>query len=470
MFLLLFSCTASAEKRLLCIGCDTFLTQQDTRPASANNAGNVARLLQDHMDTVTVCSTVPTTQDAFADALQAVFGEADEADESWLYISTHGLLDEENHFSLLLSDGEKEFMPDAAALKALLDDIPGTKVLLIDACHSGALIGKGLNCFTENILSDPDCIVIASAGGVEDSWFWSARKDQRTGSGYFTDTLIQALSNESDHPADLNRDGAITLNELKQYMLRCNGASVIRTWPEESDFVLCTYDPETEKSITADTLYALDFENCTADPLAPLLNFSFTVRKPVRVSYQIVCYDEDHWAFDDAVLQQDSDYGIEAGEALSPGMKQKSLSLTVGEETDYGYALLHLFTQEKHIPRLIASHVLCVPPETGDPELEIQCSGTFSPELGQELGIIVRHRYPCALTVSVVDETGKNVRYLCISEPSRPQQLKPEGSWFCWNGCGKDGEPAAAGFYRIRVRTEIGEESYEAYSEWFMIK
>ena len=46
------------------------------------------------------------------------------------------------------------------------------------------------------------------------------------------------LSVQGGYGADENRDGVITLNELKRYLLAYHGASTVRCYPEEDDFAV----------------------------------------------------------------------------------------------------------------------------------------------------------------------------------------------------------------------------------------
>ena len=59
-------------------------------------------------------------------------------------ISTHGDYDENGNAVLLLSDGRVENRLTAPQLEALFEGIQGTKIILLDACYSGAFIGKGM--------------------------------------------------------------------------------------------------------------------------------------------------------------------------------------------------------------------------------------------------------------------------------------------------------------------------------------
>jgi len=120
-------------------------------------------------------------------------------------------------------------------------------------------------------------------------------------------------------------------------------------------------------------------------------------------------------------------------------------------------------------PWLASSRVLCVPPASGDPQLKITAQEGFCPSQQEELGFVVQHLYPCELTVTIEDAQGKTVRRLASRQASRPQQLAPKGSTFCWNGRRSNGDTAEPGAYTIRVRAYIGEDVYETVYQNVML-
>ena len=146
---------------------------------------------------------------------------------------------------LLLSDGETECRLTAAELEALFTDIPGTKIILLDACYSGAFIGKGMRKQPETVcFRSPEFKVLTSSGAMEESWYWNGREDQAQGSFYFTQILTQGISPRWNYPADQNRDGSVTLSELHRYLLKNHGASTPQVYPQEDDTVVFDYDPD----------------------------------------------------------------------------------------------------------------------------------------------------------------------------------------------------------------------------------
>lgn len=469
---------AAGVNRALLVGCDRFVTQEDTTPSSANNVSRMADALSGgamNLEVLVTRRNDVTDVDELRELVDEAFSDAREGDVSYFYISTHGLWTEgtpNGDMTLLLSDGEVENGVTARELRTIFDQVPGTKVLMLDACHAGAMIGKGVHAPYINVFEGEDYKVLCSSGGAEESWFWSGTvgESRLSGAGYFSGALVSALSTAGGYGADDNRDGAITLTELKRYLLLSHGASTVRTYPEEDDFPVLTYDATSYTGRRRDSvLESVSFDGGVLDPANPTVEFSFNMLRPAQVAYQIVYQRDGRWDFNRAQLIYDNTerfgaYGDAPG-YLSPGMKERTLTLDPDETGGYGYVLLQIITISAGEPSLAFSRVLCAPPAYGNPELSIDPAESFVPDVREELTFVVSHRYPCELTVTIEDLDGQTVRRLASRQPSRPEQLCPRGSTFTWNGRLSGGEPAAPGLYRIRVKAYIGDETYETVSE-----
>ena len=164
--------------RALLVGCDRFLTQTDTTPSSRNNVLRMADALSGgtlNMQTIVTREEGLSSASALIALIRETFADADADDVSYFYISTHGLWNTAVNglMTLLLSDGESEEGITAYELRRVFDTIPGKKVLLLDACHSGAMIGKGVEKSFENLFAGDNYYVVCSSGGEEESWYWS---------------------------------------------------------------------------------------------------------------------------------------------------------------------------------------------------------------------------------------------------------------------------------------------------------
>lgn len=473
---------AADVRRALVMGFDSFLSQPSTAPASANNVYQMAEALSGgamnlqqlstHLDDI-------SSLEEFAQAVGEAFQGADEEDISYFYISTHGVWEEgmpNGDMQLLLSNGHQEYGLKARELKQVFDQVPGTKVLLIDACRSGAMLGKGVHGPLENVFQGSEYKVLCSSGGAEESWFWAGSQEggALSGAGYFSGTLVNGISPKGSYGADVNDDGNVTLSELENYLLENHGASTPQVYPEDDDFVLFSYAADAYNTRRRDAaMEGVSFGSVVLSGDDPRLDFSFTMLRPVQVIYQMVYYGADGWQFDRAQFIYDNAerygaYGDQPG-MLSPGRKERSLTLSQLEDNAYGYVLVQLLTREKDVLTVQSSRVICVPPVQGDPLLEAQVSASFCPELGQELSVLIHHQYPCELTVWVEDLNGQVVQRLAARQPSRPQGLRPLGTTLYWNGKTRDGAAAPEGSYRLRIRAHIGESAYELLSEPFLL-
>ncbi len=469
----------AVTRRALYVACDYFLSQEDTYPSSGNNIEAVAKVLsggtmtflkQEMQKSV---SSVAALKQAIWDTL----GEADDNDVSYFYISTHGIYDASQpnlEAGLLLSDGVSEETITARQLEEAFSTISGTKVLLIDACNSGAFIGKGISGgATEAAFLGPEYKVLTSAGGSEESWYWSS-KDTVQGASYFSSALTDGLGYHGEYAADLNRDGQITLSESYRYLLENHSASTPQIYPQEDDFVLMTYDraesiPPAQSSIIS----GITFYDTVLDIRQSSVSFEFTAARPTQMAYQLVYYLNGKWQFASPDFKYDDqemggDFGDQKG-AISAGRKQRTLELAPQGEDTYGYVMIQLVTIENGRTTVHGSRVLCVPPISGDPDLKVKTDAALDPGTGRELSILVNHKYPCLLSVTIADESGKIVKRLVSYQPTRPQQLTPAGSFFYWNGKLQDGSPAAPGKYTVKVTAHIGDVPYEAVSETFAI-
>jgi hypothetical protein len=85
---------------------------------------------------------------AIFDGISFTFSGADDNDISYFYFSGHGYLDTGSNISYLCPSDtslaiDTSTMISVDELESVLSTIPGTKVVIIDSCHSGGFIGKG---------------------------------------------------------------------------------------------------------------------------------------------------------------------------------------------------------------------------------------------------------------------------------------------------------------------------------------
>ena len=461
------------RRRALLIGCDHFLSQPDTWPAAENNV----RMLADALFSdarpyalVRTASNAIASVEAFEEAVRAAFQNSAAADTSVLYLSTHGVFEDSvsnAEAGLLLSDGQTESLLTGKELERILDQVPGKKVVILDACNSGAIIGKGLSgganqCF----LSGPDYKVLCSAGGSEASWYYQSPDASAEGASYFASVLAYGFNAAGGHAADQNDDGEITLAETYAYLLEQYAASTPQVYPQQDeDEVLFAYDPGAPTPI-AKAITDLSFDGFALTAGETEVAFSFTVQRKTALYYQIIYHRDGSWQFSQA--QQIPDGEQDDGTIL-PGRKMRVLSLSTGDE-DYGYAIIQLVTLESGAPVFQGAHLLCVQPSEGEVSLRAVTGASFVPALGQEMAILAQHDVPCGLTVNILNDEGRVVRRLAYEAPSRPQQLSPAASSFYWDGKLNDGSFAPPGRYTVQIKTTINETQFICQSEPFLLE
>ncbi len=472
--------------RALLIGIDDFVSRPSSYPSSTNNVFAMQEALQassDPFEAIVIPSAPVTDAAALTELIRSTFGAADADDASYLYISTHGEYDPDAgvEAALLLSDGTTESRLTPQMLQTALDEVPGTKVLLLDACYSGAFIGKGMRTQPADVcfLGD-DYKVLVSSGAMEESWYWSASEGAEAseatqagqGAFYFTQMLSQCLNPRYGSAADENRDGNVTLRELYDALVENHAASTPQVYPQNDDFIVFTYDLADREALADDELSPIadiTFSSSALSAADNRLTLEFTALRPVRVAYQIVYRRDGQWRFDEAQLiydtvEQYAAFGDEPG-AVSPGRKVRTLSLTLQDGEASGYVLVQLMSLEDGRLTVHAGRVIAVLPETGELDLGVEVASAYTPGDPKELSIFVRHALPCQLSVSIVDEQGRTVRRLCTRQSTRPLKIEPEGSTFYWDGRAKDGTPAAAGTYLIRVTGYLGGETFTVESD-----
>jgi len=485
MLLALVFCSAQAaqtdqQMRALLIGVDHFVSRPSAYPSSTNNVMAMQQLLQASahpLARIAVPETAVTDADILKHYVQDTFQDADEDDISCLYLSTHGVYGEGQEPVLLLSDGVTENGLTPAQLEDAFEGIRGTKLIILDACNSGAFIGKGMSRPPETVHFLGDQFkVLTSSGALEESWYWSSAESGAQGGFYFTQALVQGLSAASGYPADPNRDGLVTLSELYGYLLNNHAASTPQVYPQRDDSVIYHYDLNAAQTDALERAPVVDvtFSGAMLDRDTRQISIEFIATRPVRVAYQIVYQRDGKWEFDKAQLIYDgaerfTAFGDEPG-AISAGRKVRTVNLGRLKDNESGYVLVQLVSIDKGVLTVHAGQVICVPPTEGDMRLTAFVQQSFRQGGGRELPIFIGHDYPCSLSVAIVDENDHVVYRLCHRQATRPLQITPAGSVFYWNGLLKDGTPAAPGIYRIRAQAHINDTTVTVLSAAFTIE
>lgn len=160
------------------------------------------------------------------------FGAADSDDISMFIIATHG-----TSTGKICGVNNSNLTP--TQLRNALDKIPGKKILIVEACHSGKLIGKGANetsedqfarqfnssfisAFRSNAeeksnLAASNYYVITAAAGNESSWVYNNGTVMYNHMTYGCGYRLQNDSFLNYLPADANSNSVLTLHEVYTY-------------------------------------------------------------------------------------------------------------------------------------------------------------------------------------------------------------------------------------------------------------
>lgn len=484
--LLLALCLAPASAlgegvfRALFVACENFLSADSIAPSASNNVRLLSGVFAQAVspESIFIENGTVSSVAALGESIAESFAGADEGDVSLFFLSTHGIYDParpDDPARLLLSDGVSEDSITASQLAAYLDRVPGTKVVILDACNSGAFIGKGMPVSVVRTMTLPLCKpgykVITSSGGNEDAFYWNASDEYGLlGSSYFTLALSRGLTQHGQYGADQDRDGDITLRELQDYLLRANGTSTAQFYPEVDDFVLVSYDPDADPGARLPLVSQFSLGNAILSFDDPTLSFSYTATQPARVSYQIVYHQQGRWMWENAQRILDT---TESEDGLvSAGRKERTLSLSVDSLSSdtAGYALLQVIAESTRGPEVFESRLLCVQPIVGNPQLSLYAPLSLILRSGRELVVEARHDFPVSLTLDVFTVGGQRVRRLARSSSSRPISLNPEASLFYWDGKDELGRYVPAGQYALKLSTRVGGREYNAVFEYVYVR
>ena len=324
--------------RCLVIGYDDFAVMPDTAPCSANNTEIMTALFLDFVpDMRTVVRRVngPGTADALETLVRDTFSDARPGDTSYLYLSTHGVTweeDGETRTALMISDGTNEETLEPARLRVVLDGIPGKKVLILDACHSGAVLDE---------FAGTDYLVLASCAAAEDSYFWFADNAEESGTGYFTTALESAL--RASHPDQIDPDGngGISLGEIRDRIAALYGASQVQSSPENREQVIFRLP---EERVTRERILGLTFDPVIREEDSLILPFHFEVAEETRLEYRIVPKTDGRWDFHHFATMPDRERTGTVRGLLSPGSKDRKIRISAENLGAEGEALLQIIS------------------------------------------------------------------------------------------------------------------------------
>ena len=466
--LLCFALPALCQTRALLVACSDFLTQPDLGSSISGNLHMIGSALISadvHSGFLSIEDGTIGSCEALAQAAHHTFAESDEDDLSILYLCTHGFLssadDEQVH--LLLGDGQSESPLSAAQLYDMLSDVQGEKLLILDACFSGALIGRGMpetprlpgakpepSSFITPFLRDPSIHVLTSASGSESSWYYDGQGLETGAVSYFASALASGLGLYGMAEADLSGDGAVSLAELHQYLNMSVPSSSSQLLSARAEQLLL---PVANGASLPRALTGFSYGTSLLSTDDPVLDFSFTVtRSDVRVQYRLIDFDNGRWNWENAKLFLDE--GDTPDNLLSPGRKIRTLALQDIALDESGYLMLQVFAVAGDTLTLCSERLIAVQPAHAQAQLTLNVPETFSRSASAELAVDVQLDVPAELTVSVFTAEGVLLRRLVSGQMTRPSS---DGiTHLFWDGLDASGIPVADGRYTITAEARVG--------------
>jgi len=225
---------------------------------------------QIRFDKVNAMIDQQATKQNILNKIQNTFSGASSNDISYFYYSGHGAT--LNQISYLCPADFNEQINTAISvdeLESALSAVPGTKVVLIDSCHSGGFIGKSfardnelekeesnlvnfnnsiIDTFankqsSKNLLTSAEYQVLTSSHWYEQSY--EIYPDSGQPFGVFTQGLYEGCSVSNNYPADINQNDRLSLNEAYNFIaqwVRSMGVNQnVQAYPMNSSFIIIEY-------------------------------------------------------------------------------------------------------------------------------------------------------------------------------------------------------------------------------------
>ena len=450
--LTLLPASSLAGTRALLVACSSFLSQPELGNAVSGNLQMIGSALlgaQPRLASLSIEDGTIGTPQALDAAISDAFSGATEEDLSILYLCTHGVLsssDDQTAY-LLLGDGQTESMLTGDQLYDMIAGIQGEKLLILDACYSGALIGRSAfgdqEASAAPFLSDPSVHVLTSADGNESSWYFDSESLSTGAVSYFASALSSGLGLYGAPEADLSGYGRVTLAEMHRYLNVAVPSSSSQLLSTAADAIAL---PTTRGAMLTRPLAGFSYGESLLTADDPTLEFSFTVTRETAIQYRVVDFVAGGWNWAEAKVFLDG-----AG-TLSPGRKTRELTLSDVAPQDSGYVMLQVFALAGDELILCSERLIGVQPAASDAQLLLACEPRFVPG-ARELPIGVRLGVPAELSVAVYDAEGALVRRLCAGQLTHPT---PDDGWhIAWDGRDSDGFPVPAGAYTVAAEAVV---------------
>lgn len=150
---------AAPTYRALIVG-NTYPNESNYLVGCDNDAAGMATMLRQMTATpyqVTVNNNL--TDSGMINAIRSTFASAGPNDVSLFYFSGHGANSPDTGFHGALVGVHHTYL-SVARLRETLDTIPGRKIVIIDSCHSGKMIGKSTDNVDSSVLNAFNSVVV----------------------------------------------------------------------------------------------------------------------------------------------------------------------------------------------------------------------------------------------------------------------------------------------------------------------
>jgi len=472
LFLLCLPSVSLADTRALLVACSDFITQPDLGSAISGNVQMIASALlgvSPRLGELSIEDGTIGTDAALEASIANAFGKAAEDDLSILYLCTHGVLSssDDGLAYLLLSDGKTETALSGSSLCGMLAPIQGDKLVILDACFSGALIGRGAQSrpnrpedtdnrlppvpdtsamAAEPFLADTSIHVLTSASGHESSWYYDSQQLATGAVSYFATALSSGLGLYGTPEADLNGDALISLRELHSYLSAAVPSSSCQLLTSDDALSL----PTVGKAMLSRPLSGFSYGESLLMADSPSLDFSFTVTQETAVQYRLIDFDEGKWNWAEAKTFLDG--GDDGSGVLSPGRQTRTLTLSEVMPDESGYLMLQVFSLTDEELILCSERLIAVQPAQCNSPLSFFCPDAYVPG-SKEMDIAIATSVPAEITVSVYDAQGSLVRRICQSQMTRP--VPGDITHVYWDGRDQSGKRVQNGHYTVTTEAVI---------------
>ena len=160
------------------------------------------------------------THDQIMDGLEWIGKATKENDVAMIFLAGHGITDGGDFYYFMPSDGELEHPKKRgvpfAEIENTLVSLKGQKILFVDTCRSGAVLGRrgviDINGIANRLNRETSGVAVFTASMGNESAF----EDSAWGNGAFTRALLDGLSGQ----ADSEHSGEITFSMLDRFLTR----------------------------------------------------------------------------------------------------------------------------------------------------------------------------------------------------------------------------------------------------------